>query len=92
MSTTILFIIFVVLCIVMQSVFWCVIETTLNKMGHKCEALRLWRYPGEVRTLWEYKKVTVAENKTLVWWWLYWWTHNCAVVVSIVYMCIVFSR
>ncbi len=55
-----------------QIVFWMEIEPQLRKLGHEYDPLSLWKYPKGVRTLWEYKRHCLAEQRPLRWWRLYW--------------------
>ena len=55
-----------------QAIFWIAIEPILRRLGHKYDPLSMRKYPNGHRTLWEYKRFQIAEQRTLAWWWMYW--------------------
>jgi len=71
MHTTFVFA-FAIAGVVNQLVTWLEIEPVLRRLGYKFEEFWLGKYKGGLKTLWEYKKAMIAEQKPLTRWWIYW--------------------
>ena len=70
-----LFIVFIVFggvavisSVIAQLIFFCEIEPTLRRLGHKIDFLSLKKYKNGWQTISEYKQSRIAENKPLTLW------------------------